>query len=587
MRSPRPQLDSNSSPLLRATESLRPLLARGVVAWAAICGGVLLDARPASAQPAGLQQPASAPENSSPPPSSDPFVTRLQGFGLSATTESLRGYFQSLTPSPQQQTRWEELIEALGADAFAAREAAMKELLRQPAAVRPQLDAAQKHADFEIRWRARILADSIERDGQDLLYTALAVVSRQKTPGLCEELLLRTADCSTEGLQQVLAAAIEASVRPADAAVLRDSLSATDPQRRRLAVIGLVAATGKSAGDSLLPLLDDADPGVQAAAAKGMVELGRREGLRTLVALLDADDIRHRTLAYRTLRAATGAEITYVVYDPPERRAPAVAAWKKWLTEAGSTVAIRTPLAEVQIDLGRILICDPSGARLVEFDLDGRQLWEQSTPQQPWACLGLANGHRLVGLFNDRALVEYDAVGKEVWRHAGLPGGPTSVERLENGNTLVACTEGQEVLEVSRAGAVVWRAKLAGRPVDARRLPEGSTLVALQNLGKVVEVDHTGKVIWELGGVPNVFCAQRLETGNTLIACLGMTLIREFNRDGKVVWSQGKFVNPYTCQRLASGLTLVTDQKGVYEMDQKGEIVRKWPVPRVSRAHRY
>lgn len=98
-------------------------------------------------------------------------------------------------------------------------------------------------------------------------------------------------------------------------------------------MIGLVAATGQSAGDSLLPLLDDPDPGVQAAAAKGLVELGRREGLRSLVALLDAQDIRHRTLAYRTLRAATGAEITYVVYDPPDRRAPAIAAWKKWLAE--------------------------------------------------------------------------------------------------------------------------------------------------------------------------------------------------------------------------------------------------------------
>lgn len=559
----------------------------GVVVWATICGWCLFTVRIASAQAAGEQLPASLAGSISSQPVVDPFITRLQGFGLTATTDSLRGYFQSLTPSPQQQVRWRDLITALGSAAYFEREAAMKELLRQPAAVRPQLEAAQRHADFEIRWRARILAESIERDSQDVLYTALAVVSRQKTPGLCEELLLRTNDCTTEGLQQVLAAAVEASVRPNDSPILRDSLSALDPQRRRLAVIGLVAASGQSAGDSLLPLLDDPDPGVQAAAAKGLVELGRREGLRSLVALLDAQDIRHRTLAYRTLRAATGAEITYVVYDPPDRRAPAIAAWKKWLAEEGATVSIRTPLTEVQVDLGRILICDPSGARLVEYDLDGRQLWEQSTPQQPWACLGLSNGHRLVGLFNDRALVEYDAVGKEIWRHSGLPGGPTSVQRLENGNTLVACTEGQEVQEVSREGAVVWRAKLAGRPVDARRLEEGTTIVALQNLGKVVEVDHTGKVIWELGGVPNVFCAQRLESGNTLVACLGMTLIREFSRDGKVVWSQGKFVNPYTCQRLASGLTLVTDQKGVYEMDQKGEIVRNWPVPRVSRAHRY
>jgi hypothetical protein len=46
---------------------------------------------------------------------------------------------------------------------------------------------------------------------------------------------------------------------------------------------------------------------------------------------------------------------------------------------------------------------------------------------------------------------------------------PTSATRLPNGNTLVASTMGQQVLELDRTGKTVWEYKNPQRPWKVRR----------------------------------------------------------------------------------------------------------------------
>ena len=163
----------------------------------------------------------------------------------------------------------------------------------------------------------------------------------------------------------------------------------------------------------------------------------------------------------------------------------------------------------------RTIICSYSKNRVYEMDAHGDVIWEAKVPYA-WGCYGLPNEHRVVASYSGRYVAEFDAGGKEVWRSGTLPSGPFRVQRLDNGNTLVACSDAGKVLEISPAKEIVWETKLEGRPMDAQRLKNGRTLIALQKLGKVVEVNQEGKIVWEVGGHDGAIAASRLENGNTL-----------------------------------------------------------------------
>ena len=354
-----------------------------------------------------------------------------------------------------------------------------------------------------------------------------------------------------------------------------------------MALGALAAVLQTDADPHALRLLTDPDEQVQAAAARVLADHGRRESLAVLVRLLDSANTAVRRKTIQTLRSLTGQHFGFLGYDPPEKRAAAVSRWQAWLVTDSAAAALSFPLRESAFDLGRLLVCDHSQHLLIEFDAAGRKVWQRTVGQQPWACLGLPSGHRLVGSYAERSIVEYDDQGEEVWRVEGLPGGPTSIQRLDNGNTLVACTEGSQVIEIDPAKKTVWSAAIEGRPVDARRLEDGRTLVTLQHAQKVVEIDAAGKVVWEITGLGMAFSAERLESGTTLVCALGHNKIREFDRTGKVVWERGGFSNPYCAQRIPGGNTIVVDTTGLTEIDPQGTVVSRIQMPSVSRAWHY
>jgi len=517
----------------------------------------------------------------------DIYVQHLANYGIEPTAESLAAYLKSLTPSSEQQQALQKLIGQLGDDSYPAREAATRELVRQPAGLNELLAAAIAGDNAEVRWRAKLVAEQTSRESQALLHAALVTIHKQKVAGLAPQLLEVAPFCTADPLRTALRRALAASLLPNETSLLIAALRDPVAELRALAAAVLPSANETAADEHLPKLLSDDSPAVQLVAARALAGRGRRESLAVLVELLGADDLAQRVEAFRTLKAATGQTHSFVVYDPPEKRAAQQQAWRDWLAGAGKTAELKTPLREATIELGRLLVCDQQQNQLIEYDANGKEIWKKSTPPQPWGCQGLENGHRLVCCYTEKIVIEFDDQGNEIWRAGGLPGGPTSVQRLESGNTLLACTESSDVVEVDRAGKIVWQAKLDGRPVDARRLEDGRTLVALQNAQKVVEIDPAGKIVWELPGAGNAFCAQRLENGNTLVCAVGHAQVREFDRNGKLVWSQGTFQTPYTAQRLTNGNTMVVDRKGIHEIGPGGEEVSLIATPRLSRAWKY
>jgi hypothetical protein len=79
----------------------------------------------------------------------------------------------------------------------------------------------------------------------------------------------------------------------------------------------------------------------------------------------------------------------------------------------------------------------------------------------------LPDGRVLVPQYRDNKVVEYDAEGRNLWETR--VSFPTSAVRLPNGNVLVVSMLRQQVTELTRDGREVWSYRTDGRPWRARR----------------------------------------------------------------------------------------------------------------------
>jgi hypothetical protein len=132
----------------------------------------------------------------------------------------------------------------------------------------------------------------------------------------------------------------------------------------------------------------------------------------------------------------------------------------------------------------------------------------------------LENGNYLVAHYGLNVVREYDPDGNVV-REIKSKGGPHSVIRLLNGNTLIACADhegGPRVFEVNLAGEVVWEVTNADFPdtvlyfmTGLQRLPNGNTVMTNwlghNNFGKaphIIEVTPDKKVVWTFSDHKNM-----------------------------------------------------------------------------------
>jgi hypothetical protein len=163
-----------------------------------------------------------------------------------------------------------------------------------------------------------------------------------------------------------------------------------------------------------------------------------------------------------------------------------------------------------ECNAGRLLELAPDAKvvkeiRLLPAGKDGGHLYMRNARQ-------LADGNYLVAHYGERIVREYDSQGRKV-REIPAPGGPHSVIRLPNGNTLIACGDmpgTQLVFEVDKEGEKVWEVKadeLPGIPLKfmagLQRLPNGNTVMANWlghgQLGKaphLIEITRDKRILW-------------------------------------------------------------------------------------------
>jgi len=210
---------------------------------------------------------------------------------------------------------------------------------------------------------------------------------------------------------------------------------------------------------------------------------------------------------------------------------------------------------------GNLLFNTGHGAR--EITREKKVVFDYQSQSEIYACQRLTNGNTFVGECSSGRLLEVDPSGKVVNEVRLLPEGKTgghtfmrNARRLENGNYLVTLYGDQLVREYDPQGKVLKEIPAAGGPHSVARLPNGNTLIACgdrEGGARVFEVDASGKTVWqvqgdELPGISLKFMAglQRLPNGNTVMSnWLGHNQfgkaphLIEVTPDKRVVWTFG------------------------------------------------
>ena len=190
---------------------------------------------------------------------------------------------------------------------------------------------------------------------------------------------------------------------------------------------------------------------------------------------------------------------------------------------------------------GITMISETGNSRIIEVDKDDKIVHEVpvkfDTPpaHNDTRCVRkLDNGNYLAGHEIQGVIREYDPSGKVVWSYkldlAGrelVAGGeghgalPFGALRLKNGNTLIAGGNNNRVLEVNKAGEIVWsidRDELPGVHfcwvTSLQVLPNGNIIIGNTHAGpenpQLIEVARDKKVVWTYKNFPVV--------GNNLVA---------------------------------------------------------------------
>ena len=245
----------------------------------------------------------------------------------------------------------------------------------------------------------------------------------------------------------------------------------------------------------------------------------------------------------------------------------------------------------------------------------------------------------ILGLGLGRSVVEYDWNGKKTWEFRAEGGFPHhDVIRLANGNTLVLVFRtgtkhgeaGDTLLEVNRAGAVVWTwnwsrlgALLPAKPAHKhdvthlnslqelpdnpwhrggdRRFKPGNLLLSARNLNLLFILDRvSGDVVWSYTGTldrqhealmtdldaPSPGAIVVLD--NRPASYFGdhrSALVELDPRSGRILWrfERAGFFTPTggTEQPLRNGNLLVTSTRGgrVFEITRAGDVVWEWVPP--------
>jgi len=201
-----------------------------------------------------------------------------------------------------------------------------------------------------------------------------------------------------------------------------------------------------------------------------------------------------------------------------------------------------------------------TGHGVKEVTRNKEVVFSYESKSEIYACQRLDDGNTFIGECNAGRLLEVNPAGEIIKSIQLLPDGVDgghsymrNARELENGNYLVAHYGLDKVCEYDDAGKLVREIPVKGGPHSVIRLPNGNTLIACSDHNgdpQVVELDKNDKTVWqltknELPGIELKFMTgmQCLANGNLVLTnWLGHNNFGkaphafEITRDKKIVW---------------------------------------------------
>jgi len=410
-------------------------------------------------------------------------------------------------------------------------------------------------------------------------------ISMLKDSASVDNVLLAAELASEEYLVGQLCRRMRQAAKEEQLAELKKGAAHGEPSVRRVALSGLGKIYGDEARQVLMESMKDAEPLVRLTAAYELADHGERTSLPPLTELLASEEALIRSRAFAALKALTGETHSYQPHGTAEDRKRAIAAWQAWIAGPGASAKLEFPLRHVSLSMGRLLVASMATNQVVELDAGGKEVWKQQMTG-PFGVHGTPDGHRLMANYSGRSLHEFDEHGKEVWKYENLPGNPSAVQRLPNGNSLAVLSNRGQVLEIAPDKKIVNRQDFGPGVSFVRRLDNGNNLVCMPRQGQVLETDPQGRRV-AVFPVANGTAARRLDNGNTLIAEQGRNRVVEFSPAGQEVWSVAEVPGPWDVERLDNGNTIISNSRGVEEFSQDGRVVRTWNYPSTYRISVY
>ncbi len=250
---------------------------------------------------------------------------------------------------------------------------------------------------------------------------------------------------------------------------------------------------------------------------------------------------------------------------------------------------------------------DRDQTRIVEVDMAGKVVWSYDVPDYTgrggrgmdveWVPV-----HDSILFTREDGVYEVDRKGSITWSCSG----PAShdADRLPNGNTLVVWTWGDdssdpEVRELDPKCNVVWawhaaqHVRRAWRILDqegfthansAVRLANGNTLISLRNFYMLVEVNRAGDIVWKLPGLfTTPHDPEILANGNILVNTRTPEVLREITPAGKDVWDfrpdQRAVQTVRYNHKLPNGNVLFVERTKIIEITPRKEVVWQLRLP--------
>jgi outer membrane protein assembly factor BamB len=185
---------------------------------------------------------------------------------------------------------------------------------------------------------------------------------------------------------------------------------------------------------------------------------------------------------------------------------------------------------------GNTMIAESGNSRIIEVSPEGKivkeialKVKQSNAHRDTRRVRKLATGNYLVCQESEGTVREYDATGKIVWEYALDLGnrkrsgghGPEghgvevfSAVRLDNGNTLIGGGNNNRVLEVDKAGKIVWQVDQSDLPgitlawvTTVQALPNGNVIIgnchATDKNPQLIEVNREKKVVWQFKDFKN------------------------------------------------------------------------------------